>query len=824
MGTVYLAERVDEQYRAHVAIKFVRGSLAAPELARRLRAERQILADLTHPNIAWLLDGGVATDGTPYLVMEYVDGAAIDRWCDTRTLGLSGRLALFQRVCAAVQHAHQALIVHRDLKPSNILVTADGTPKLVDFGIAKLLAGDDAGETTGTLRLMTPAYAAPEQVRGGRISVATDVYALGGVLYRLLTGRTPIDVAGATPGELERRILEALPDAPSTAARAGGPAKAWSRALRGDLDTIVLKALRKEPERRYASVEQLLEDLRRYGAGRPVSARPDTWRYRAGKFARRHRTGVLAVAGIVALTGLYTVQLARERDRARLEANKAEQVAAFITRVFQISDPDEARGRAVTARELLDSGAVRLQDQLVEQPDTRVDLMVLIGSVYTGLGLFEDATAQLRRALDVWRGTGARDDRRTADIYDALGVAYRLSGDWIAADSFATRALALERRWRGPADTILAGSINNVAEVRRVRGDFAAAESLYREALAMRRALLPADHLDIADNLNNLSLLLVQTGHYAAADTMERQALVLLRRALGPDHWRVANALHNLAWTLDYAGDYAAADTLHREANAVFQRVLGPDDPYTISGLGVFSGTLYREGNLAAADSVAQDALRRSRRHLPADHPSVIFELRRLALITSARGAADSALRLARRGVELATRRLGPNQPSTLTGTVVLGKVLAAAGDPRAARPLLRSALARQRIQLGPEHPTLIETLVELGSVERTLGNFSAAESTLRAAVAIGERRLAPTHDNLARARVELGSLLVNVGRYAEAEPLLLAGFGNLVTRRGWQRNGALEAAEALVRLYEAVGKPALAHRYRTDSTHLSAM
>ena len=254
MGTVYLAERADGQYQASVAIKFVRGSLAAPELARRLVAERQILAGLTHPNIAWLLDGGTATDGTPYLVMEHVAGEAIDTWCERRGLGLAARLALFRRVAAAVQYAHQALVVHRDLKPSNILVTADGTPKLVDFGIAKLLAGEGA-ETTATVRALTPAYAAPEQVLGDRITVATDVYGLGGVLYRLLAGRAPLDLAGLSPGEIEHRICEQSPAAPSAAAR--GAASAWRRSLKGDLDTIVLTALSKEPGRRYATAEAL---------------------------------------------------------------------------------------------------------------------------------------------------------------------------------------------------------------------------------------------------------------------------------------------------------------------------------------------------------------------------------------------------------------------------------------------------------------------------------------------------------------------------------------------------------------------------------------
>ena len=757
MGTVYLAERVDEQYQASVAIKFVRGSIAAPDLARRLRAERQILADLTHPNIAWLLDGGTAADGTPYLVMEYVDGEAIDRWCERRGLGLAGRLALFVRVCGAVQYAHQALVVHRDLKPSNILVTADGTPKLVDFGIAKLLAGSDETDTTGTLRLMTPAYAAPEQVRGGRITVATDGYALGAVLYRLLTGRPPIDLAGASPGELERRIVEDQPAPPSAVVQ--GPATAWRRALRGELDTIVLKSLRKEPERRYVSVEQLVEDLRRHEAGLPVAVQSDTWRYRTGKFLRRHYTGVIVALAVATLSGVYALQLARERNRARQEAVKANQIAGFLTQVFQVSDPSEARGRSVTARELLDSGAARIREGLAESPETQADLMNVIGEVYLGLGLYDQATAQLEGALAVRRRAGARDDARVGDILSALSVVRRVDGDYVAADSLAAQAVALHRRFRGPVGSALANSLNNLAEAKRVRGEYAAAESSYRAALAMRRRVLAPNHRDIADNLNNLSLLLVSKGDYAAADTLQQQALAIRRRVLGADHWEIGNSLHNLAWIRAYTGDYAGADSLDRQAIALYQRVLGVDEPRTINAMMVLSETLYRKGDLDAADSLLQAALRLARRRLAPDHPYVIFSLRRLALITGARGLPDSALRVARRAVDLATRRLGADHPSTRAATAALGEVLAARGDFGQAAGLLRNTLTRQRARLGPDHPILVRTLLPLGTAERALGNLAAAEAALREAVAIAERRLPPGHPDAVRARQLLDEL-----------------------------------------------------------------
>ena len=331
MGTVYRAERADSAYRASVAIKFVRGSLASPDAERRFRSERQILADLAHPNIARLIDGGTADDGTPFLVMDVVEGEAIDRYCDHRGLVLRERLELFRTVCAAVQYAHQALVIHRDLKPSNILVTADGTPKLLDFGIAKLLdAESDAAGDTGTLaRALTPTYASPEHMRGARVTVATDVYSLGVVLYKLLTGRLPFDVPlGASPGDIERLVCDTEPTRPSAA----------DARLAGDLDAIVLKALRKEPELRYPSVGELSEDVRRYLAREPVTAARGTTAYRISKFARRNARR-LSIAGgmlvvVVGIVGYYTVRVARARDGARLEALRAEQVSRFLTQTF----------------------------------------------------------------------------------------------------------------------------------------------------------------------------------------------------------------------------------------------------------------------------------------------------------------------------------------------------------------------------------------------------------------------------------------------------------------------------------------------------------
>lgn len=718
MGAVYLAERVDKQYHAAVAIKLVRHTLAAPELARRLRAERQILADLTHPNIAWLLDGGTASDGTPYIVMEYVDGEAVDAWCDHRGLGITARLALFRQVCAAVQYAHQALVVHRDLKPSNILVTTDGTPKLVDFGIAKLLAGADA-DVTGTLRLMTPAYAAPEQARGGRITVAADVYALGGVLYRLLAGRAPIDVAGATPGEIERRICEVEPAPPSAVARDA----ATRRVLRGDLDTIVLKALAKEPARRYASVEQLAEDLRRLADGQPVTARPASWRYRAGKFARRHRAGLaVAAAGlfvVASLTTFYTLRLAGERDRAQASAVRADRVAEFLKTVFVETSPDGSPGgRMLTAPELLDRGAARIRTELASEPETQAALMRVIGQAYRGLGFYDKADSQLTGAIAAWRRSRAPDDRGLADILFTLSVVRRVAGDYVAADTLAYQAVEMRRRLFATESLEFANVLNALAEARRYRGDYASADTLYRESLGIRRRLLPAGHRDIADNLNNLALLLHARGDYAGAEVMHREALsVRLRLSPAGEHYEVSNSLSNLALVLTAQAKYAEAESLLIDALARRRSMFGPDEPRTVFTHASYGALLLAMGRHAEAQTTLENALRLMRRRLAPDHPTVADALATLALVLSARGERDSArVTAARAHAALLTRR-GPAHRTTLESVRTMGLVAAAAGERAAAESLLAAAYDGLRAQLGSEHPSTRRAAADLAAL-----------------------------------------------------------------------------------------------------------
>ncbi len=727
MGSVWLAERVDDAYRAQVAIKLVRGAFANPELARRFRSERQILADLHHTHIASLLDGGEAPDGTPYLVMEYIDGEPITTWATERRLRLGERLRLFLQVCDAVQHAHGSLIVHRDIKPSNVLVGADGAPKLVDFGIAKLLDADVPSDVTMLAPRLTPGYASPEQLRGERITVATDIYSLGVLLYMLLTDVHPFAADGPSTDEVRRRVLETDPARPGDVLRrrrAGGGVTA--RSVRGDLDTIVLKALRKEPERRYGTVAALVDDLRRHLSGRPVLARRETFGYVAGKFARRHRAAMAGMAGVVllvgALTTIYTLRLARERDQARAAAVRANRVVQFLKGVFLQASPEVREGRTATAPQLLARGVSQIDTELAGEPATEVDLKNVMGDVYRGLGMYAEAEAQLEGALRIHRRAHLPADTVLADIYSNLSVVSRVAGDYVAADTFARKGVDLMRGLAGTDNPAYASVLNNLAEAKRDRGQYPAAEALYLQDLAIRRRILPPGAHGIEDALNNLSLVYLDEGKYARAVSVQRRALAMLEALGAPYRFEISNGQQNLAVMLTMEHEYAEAGPLYVEALAERRRTFGPDKPRTLKTEENYGALLYAEGHDHAAENMLEDMLRRSRKTLPPDHPFVAEAERRLALTLSALGMNDSAKAMATRSVDTWLKRADPDNIQTLRSLRALGLVDAAAGDSVAAESLLMAAYDSQRAYLGPDHPDTRETARDLAALYRAWG------------------------------------------------------------------------------------------------------
>ncbi|HQR35263.1 MAG TPA: serine/threonine-protein kinase, partial [Blastocatellia bacterium] len=632
MGAVYLAERADEQFRKRVALKLVKRGMDTEEILSRFRHERQILASLDHPNIARLIDGGTTEDGLPYFVMEFIEGQPIDLYCSTQKLGTNERLNLFRTVCNAVHYAHQNLVVHRDLKPSNILVTADGTVKLLDFGIAKILNPDLFPETvlpTKTWeRPMTPAYASPEQVRGQAITTASDVYALGVILYELLTGQRPYQFKGYAPHEIAKVVCETEPDKPSTAVvrvitvddtvgnAATAEADKLRRQLKGDLDNIVLMALRKEALRRYASVEQFSEDIRRHLDGLPVIAREDTFRYRTEKFIARNRLAVAAaavfallLAGFLTMTLVQSARVARERDRAERERVKAEKVSSFLVDLFKVSDPDKARGAQITAREVLDKGADKIRAELKDQPETQATLLHAVGEVYYSMGLYERSAALLEEAVQLRRQTLGNDHPDLARSLTALAQSAFDLGQNDRTETLTREALAIRRKAFGNEHREVAENINDLALLTKLKGDFAAAEPLYREAIAVQRKLSGNDSLDVATPLHNLGVLLSDKKDFVGAEAAEREALEIRRKRLGPDAPDVAMTMHNLASMLRNKGDIAGAEQTLRDTLALRRKIYPEAHPQTALTLHNLGTLLRDQQRYAEAETYLREAL-----------------------------------------------------------------------------------------------------------------------------------------------------------------------------------------------------------------------
>lgn len=585
MASVFLATREGDDFEQRVAIKVVRGLLGGESL-RRFRAERQILASLEHPCIARLLDGGATADGVPYLAMEYVDGKPIDEYCAGNRLTVRERLQLFCRVCDAVSHAHRNLVVHRDIKPTNILVTADGAPKLLDFGIARLIAEEGPSGMPLTLtgmRVLTPEYASPEQVKGEPITTASDVYSLGVLLFELLTGERPLQFPLRHSPDIERVVCTVEPPRPSTAVKTGKEA----RTLAGDLDTIVLTALRKEPTRRYASAAHMAEDIRRYLDGRPVLARNPTWKYRSIRFVQRNLTGVAMTAALVAVVLAFAATLVLQNRRVRAERDASEQVTSLLLEMYSSFDPTSSRGSRVTPQELLDTGASRIQSELKGQPEMQARMLDRFGELYINIGLSDRAVDVLKTALAARESAGDRASVHTGVTLTHLAVALTERGELAEAEESAGRAVDILRRL-APGSAELAESLNALGDLRDRRG---APEgvAMLTEAVELWRRTKGVDSFEFADGVGAIvastrSLAAEHANLVARADLLkaerfERELLVARRKVLGDVNLLTAASLHRLGLLLRAMDRQGEAEPLLQEALDTRLQLLGESHP-----------------------------------------------------------------------------------------------------------------------------------------------------------------------------------------------------------------------------------------------------
>ena len=775
------------------------------EILRRLRQERQILAQLEHPHISRLLDGGNTDDGLPYFVMEYVDGEPIDRYCERLDLSIERRLALFQDVLTAVDYAHRNLVVHRDLKPANILVTGDGTVKLLDFGIAKLLDPERAAEfgaTAAPLRLFTLDYASPEQLLGQPLTTASDVYSLGVLLYQLLTGCRPHDAVTGRR-QLEQAVCEDDPLPPSQrVVGAGTAAKDHRRHIQGDLDAITLQALQRQEDRRYASVQGLSEDLRRYLQGRPVKARHDTLTYRVGKFLLRHRWGVLSVftvlAMVITLVTFYTVRLAAERNRAQIEGKKSTQVADFLRGLFEHADPGRVRGPQMTARELLDQGVERIDRELADQPEVQAELMDLMGSVYLSLGLFDAADPLLRRSEHLRLDhLGAASAATAGSRFHRAQWLYAM-GDYNAAEDIFLDLLQAETHT--VPDPLRANVFGAYGDLLYDQQRTDEAEDLFRRSLALRSQLHGDEHQQVATSLHDLGATLYSQGNMDAAEDALRRALTMRRRLLGEDHPDVATTLSTLGVLRFARQDTEQGSELLAQALAIRRRLYGDGHPLVATTLNNLGELSRRQGQLDDAVTYLSEALEITRQSQGDAHPAYADSLANLARTIQLQGQNATALDLYRQAVE-ATRRAYPGDTDKLAGTLLyLGDARLQIGQRDAAEIAYLEALDIRRRLFPAGHWKLSFPLLRWGRSQLDAGHPETAATALLEAFEIRQTQR-PDHWRTAEAQGWLGSCRFALGHTAEGHALLTAAAHQLRQLRGDTDAVTLDAEERLRRM-----------------------
>jgi len=765
MGEVFLAERADAEFEQQVAIKVVHGGALARGVQSRLRVERQILAQLDHPNIAHLLDGGTLPDGTVYIVMEYVDGVPIDAFCDSNRLDIAARLKLFQTACAAVHYAHQNLIVHRDLKPSNILVTSAGVPKLLDFGIAKLLDDRQARQHTvavthADIRVMTPDHASPEQVRGHAITTSSDVYVLGVLLYKLLAGASPFVIPSIRLTDIERAICEKDPPPPSVAVKHTDPADALGiaearntssnrlqRTLRGDLDNIVFMAMRKEPNRRYSSSQQMASDIQRYLEGKPVIAQRDTLSYRTTKFVRRHWLPVAASVSVLFLilafattTYLQSLRIAAERDRvaeqrerAERERIRAEEISSFLVNLFKLSDPEENRGNQVTARELLDSSAQRLRAGLQDQPATKAALLTTVGAVYDSLGQYTDALPILGESLAL---QAQSHDKSRIDTLLELSRARVGAGDLNGAEAPAQQALQLAQHDFG-AESLESGlSLRALGRLRQQQGRLGEAKELYKRGLGILETT-SAPPTDVSALLEDLAQIYSDEHQWTLAKQTYERALDIDRRVLGDDHPRVAIHMLNLAVVAQNMGDLKQAETLYRNAIHRMERALGEQHPQVADAKGDYGLLLQREGRLAEAEPLLRGALDIRLKLDGPDNYNVGYARVSLAMLLHDEGDLSDAESEFRQALAIYDKSLPANHQWRASLLMHFARLLVDRGKPDEALPLSEQSLRIWSATSPASSPRTAQAHAIHADVLAHLGRSREAVDELAAAVPV---------------------------------------------------------------------------------------
>ncbi|MEX0646774.1 MAG: serine/threonine-protein kinase [Balneolaceae bacterium] len=831
MGSVFLAERDDGNFEQSVALKLIRREMATPSNIARFRREQQILADLSHSNIARLYDGGLTADGLPWLVMEFIEGIPVTSYCDEKKLPIQDRIHLFKQISRAVQYAHSNLVIHRDLKPDNILVTKEGQVKVLDFGIARLLDADpgDLIQTREGSRMLTLRYAAPEQVSGKKLTTTVDIYTLGTLLYQLTAGVHPFDLNEKERAEVESIIkttaaphpakrFTALPadQQQELSVKRSARANEISVVLRSDLASIFLKALRKEPDSRYESAGELLEDLNRFEQNLPVTASDGTIRYHLGKFAKRHKAGITTAAAFIlvfiSFGFFYTWQITSEGNQAKQEAQKAEEVSAFLTDLFEASDPMYEADNIPSALDLLERGEERIHE-LNDQPASQAQLLGVIGRSLSSLARYDKAEDLLNRSSDLRQQIYPPDHPEIAEGLGNLAVLQRKKGNFAAAESLHTKALEIRQKSLGKIHDKTAESLNDLGVVLSTQRKFEASDSVFKAASEIYNNLYGPDYHEIARSLSNQASNQRALANYMEAEALYQEAYDIWKSQFDPNHPNIAESIHDLALVKGLQGNVEEADSLYRISLKIYKDIFEEPHPriaQNMDNLGVLLGKNgyykeslpYLEGALEMFQSLYKDS-----------HPQIAGSLNNLGRLNIEMGNYEEAKLLLNKALEIDIGKYGYSHPYVGGDLRNLGLISKSQENYPEAEGYFRKSLSIFEDELPENHTFVTETLTNLGEVLIFNNKPGEAEEVLVRLLEILEEER--DQAQISQAKILLGIAHFDLEKYRNSELLLTAGYETLKDEDNEYTN---KARQYLDRLYEITEEPEKARSL--DSVH----
>jgi serine/threonine-protein kinase len=828
MGTVFLAERSDGLFEQKVALKIIKPGLSTIPIIRRFQQERQVLANLQHANIARLFDGGVTEDKRPFFTMEFVDGTPIDQYCDDKKLSIKKRLELFIKVCEAVQYAHNNLVIHRDLKPSNILIQDDGSPKLLDFGISKVLSAE--GEnldmptiTQAEINLLTPEYSSPEQFRKQNISVSTDVYSLGLILYKLLVGRSAHEFSASTFSEYEQVVCEKSIAKPSSVLTRSDNEKTagicnnrsvqenkLKKIISGDLDNICMMALRKDPNRRYASVEMLAYDIERYLNDLPILARRESFLYASRKFIARHKKAVAAaVIGFFVFNGLilfYTFQLKMEKDKAEREARKSEQIASFLQNLFLVSDPSESKGESITARELLDRGANSLQRSLEDDPEVKSQLLNTIGNIYTNLGLFNSAEDILRNIKD---SESKNFIERETYIESLLALArlYRIEGKYDEAKEILDEAYRTASENLNSDHPLLGENYLSLGGYYYETGNYEDSYSYFHKAENMFRKKYGNMNEKVAGAMYNRGTLEFDRGNVNRTDSLYRAALNILINIKGELDTEVAEFQNGLGWILRHKGEYEESKEYYERALNTRIKLLGKDHPDVAHTLNHMARLYYNQGLFDKAEPIARDALQIRLNVFKEDHPEVTASRGSLASILFQKGNFVESEAIYRKAYLLSLNKMGENHPYTAAMKGNVGRVLMELGEYKEAEKYLLRSFELVTEIFDKNNRYVTARVNWISDLYIRTGRYSEADIMLRSQIELLENEGHTNTSVFGESKSLLGYCLFKQSKDLEAEGMLVTGYNMIKEHENTNNWDLKRSLSRILEFYNSRGR-----------------